>query len=78
MNLEIIRERVKEFSPFRLVTSSGNKYPVPHPDFIFFITRTVIVATQSCGAVILDPSQVVGLENIRARKNGHHKRTRTR
>ena len=35
MNLETIRERVKEFRPFTLITSSGNKYPVPHQDFIF-------------------------------------------
>ena len=74
MNLEIIRERVKEFSPFRLVTSSGNKYAVPHPDFIFFTTRTVIVATQSGGAVILDPLHVVGLEDIRTRRNGQRRR----
>lgn len=78
MNLESVRERVKEFRPFTLVTSSGNKYPVPHPDFIFFTTRTVVVATQRGDAAIIDPLQIVGLEDIRARKNGRHKRKPTR
>ncbi|MBI3849376.1 MAG: hypothetical protein HY298_03645 [Verrucomicrobia bacterium] len=78
MNLESVRERVKEFRPFTLVTSSGNKYPVPHPDFIFFTTRTVVVATQRGDAVIIDPLHIVGLEDIRARKNGRHKRKQTR
>jgi hypothetical protein len=76
MNLETIRERVKEFRPFTLVTSSGNKYPVPHQDFIFFTIRTVVVATPHGDAVILDPLHIVGLEDVRSRKNGKHKRRR--
>jgi hypothetical protein len=76
MNLETIKTRVKEFRPFRLVTSSGGKYPVPHPDFIFFTVRTVVVADQNGDAVILDPLHIVGLEDFRAGKNGRHKRGR--
>jgi hypothetical protein len=76
MNLEIIRERVKEFRPFTLVTSSGNKYPVPHQDFIFFTVRTVVVATQQGNVVVLDPLHIVGLEDVPSRKNGKHKRRR--
>lgn len=76
MNVETIRERVKEFRPFTLVTSSGNKYPVPHQDFIFFTVRTVVVATQSGDAVVLDPLHIVSLEDIPSRKNGKHKRRR--
>jgi len=75
MNLEIIRERVKEFRPFTVVTSSGNKYPVPHEDFIFFTARTVVVATQRGGVVVLDPLHIAGLEDV-PRKNGKHKRRR--
>jgi len=75
MNLEIIRERVSEFRPFTLVTSSGNKYAVPHQDFIFFTVRTVVVATQSGGVVVLDPLHIVSLENV-PRKNEKHKRRR--
>jgi hypothetical protein len=76
MNLETIRERVKEFRPFTLITSSGNKYPVPHQDFIFFTVRTVVVATRHGDAVILDPLHIVGLEDVPSRKNGKHKRRR--
>ena len=76
MNLEIIRERVKEFRPFTLVTSSGNKYPVPHQDFIFFTVRTVVVATQRGDVVVLDPLHIVSLEDVPLRKNGKHKRRR--
>ena len=74
MNVETIGTRVKDFRPFTLVTSSGNKYPVPHPDFIFFTARTVVVADKRGDAVILDPLHIVGLEDLRARKNGHRKR----
>ena len=74
MNVEIIRERLKEFHPFAVVSSSGNKYPVPHPDFIFLTTRTVVVADQKGNVVVLDPLHVVGLEDIPARKNGNRKR----
>lgn len=76
MNLETIRERVKEFRPFTLVTSSRNRYPVPHQDFIFFTVRTVVVATPRGDAVILDPLHIVSLEDVPTRKNGKHKRRR--
>jgi hypothetical protein len=65
---------LKEFRPFAVVTSSGNKYPVPHPDFILLHERTVVVVNQRGGAVVLDPLRVVGLEDVPARKNGHRKR----
>jgi hypothetical protein len=70
VNLETIRARVKEFRPFTPVTLSGNRYPVPHQDFVFFTVRTVIVADRKGDAVILDPLHVVGLEDIPPRKNG--------
>ena len=76
MNLDTIREQVKEFRPFALVTSSGNKYPVPYQDFIFFTGRTVVIATDKGDAAILDPLHVVALEDIPSRKNGKHKRGR--
>ena len=74
MNVETIRDRLKEFRPFAVVASSGNKYPVPHPDFIFLTQRTVVIADQNGDVVILDPPHIVGLEDIHARKNGRHKR----
>ena len=74
MNVEMIRDRLKEFRPFAVVVSSGNKYPVPQPDFILLHARTVVVLNERGGAVVLDPLHVVGLEDIPERKNGHRKR----
>ena len=75
MNVERIRMRLKDgFRPFAVVTSSGGKYPVPHPEFIFLTQRTVVVADHRGYTVVLDPLHVVGLEDIPARKNGHRKR----
>jgi len=78
MNVEIIRDRLKEFRPFAVVTSSGNKYVVPHTDFILLHQRTVVVVNRRGGAVVIDPLHVVGLEDILTRKNGHHKARRAR
>ncbi len=72
MNVELIRERLKEaaFRPFAVVTSSGHKYPVPHTDFIFLTRRTVIVADPEGYTTGLDPLHIVALEDTPARKNG--------
>lgn len=77
MNIGHLRSRVTDaFRPFAVVTSSGNKYPVPHPDFLFLTQRTVFVA-DACGyAMQIDPLNIVGLEDLPARKNGRAKRLR--
>jgi len=77
VNVERIRERVKEdFSPFAVVTSSGHKYPVPHPDFLFLTSRVVIVADEHGSVVHLDPLHIVGLEDIHKTRNGRGRRAR--
>jgi hypothetical protein len=71
MNVELIRARLKDgFRPFAIVTSSGNRYPVPHPEFLMLTQRTVVVADRRGYAVVLDPLHVVGLEDIPGRPNG--------
>jgi hypothetical protein len=72
MNVERIREKLgrdRGFRPFSVVTSSGNKYPVPHSEFIIVTPRTVVVANERGGVVTLDPLHIVGLEDI-APKSG--------
>ena len=77
MNVEHIRSRLSErFRPFALVTSSGNKYPVPQPDFVFLTARTIVVADQEGYTVLLDPLHVVGLEDIPRRKTNRARRAR--
>ena len=76
MNVERIRTRLKGgFRPFAVVMSSGDKYPVPHPEFIFLTQRAIIVADRRGYTVNLDPLHVVGLEDLPARANGRSKRT---
>jgi hypothetical protein len=77
MNVGRIRARLKGgFRPFAVVMSSGDKYPVPHPEFIFLTQRSVIVADRRGYTFNLDPLHVVGLEDIP--KNGRSKRTTKR
>jgi hypothetical protein len=77
MNVEAIRTRIRDFRPFRVVTSSGNRYEVPHLDFILLHERTVVVISERGYAVVLDPLHIVGLEDVPDR-NGRTKRRRRR
>jgi len=79
MNVELIRARFKEgFKPFAIVTSSGNMYPVPHPEFIYMTQRTVMVADQQGYTTNLDPLHIVGLEDPPRKRNGRARRARRR
>jgi len=70
MNIESIRSRLKEgFRPFALVMSSGNKYRVPHPEFIFLTQRTIIVADPQGYTTNLDPLHIVSAREL-SRRNG--------
>jgi hypothetical protein len=46
------------------VTSSGDKYPVPHRDFIFPAPRVLIVLKLNYNTVGVDPLPVVGPEDL--------------
>ena len=79
MNVELIRARLKDgFRPFAIVTSSGNKYAVPHPEFILITQRTVVIADQRGYAMVLDPLYIVGLEDVPRKRNGRSKSGRKR
>jgi hypothetical protein len=74
VNVQHIRARLREsFRPFAVVMSSGNKYPVPHPDFIFLTDRVVVVADQRGYTANLDPLHIVGLADTPVRGNGGRK-----
>ena len=77
MNVDHIRARLTGgFRPFALITSSGDKYPVPHPEFILVTQRTVVVADEEGFTTLLEPLHITGIEDIRVRKNGRRKRDR--
>jgi len=71
MSVEWIREMLggrKGFRPFSVVTSSGGKYPVPHPEFIIVTPRLAIVANERGSIVRLKPLHIVGLEDLPPKK----------
>ena len=77
MNVEHIRRRLSGgFKPFALVTSSGDKFVVPHPEFIMLHPRTVVVMDKDGYAAVLDPLHIVGLQEVRGVKNGRQKTRR--
>ena len=68
MNVEHIRTRLKEeFRPFAVVTSSGNKYPVPHPEFVLIGRHNIVIEDAKGLLDIIDPLHVV---SIRPRARG--------
>ena len=76
MNVNHIRARLQGgFRPFEVVTSSGDKYPVPHPEFIFITPRTVVVANSAGYVYVIDPLHIVSLEEWPPQRNGKAKRT---
>jgi hypothetical protein len=80
MNVERIRERLRKpgFKPFYVVMSSGDKYPVPHPEFILVTPREVFVADTRGDVAFLDALHIVGIEDIRREANGKLKPARKR
>jgi len=46
MHYEVIQQKLKKqpFEPFEIVTSSGDRYPVTHPDRVLVTQRSLVVA----------------------------------
>jgi hypothetical protein len=67
MSIEGIRRRlVGGFVPFTLRTSDGEKFAVPHREFIFITQRRVVVADRKGYVNVLDPLHIVSIEEGRA------------
>ena len=63
MNIDDVRERLKGgFVPFKIRTSDGCEFEVPHPDFIFLTQRRVVVANKKGLVNVLDPLHIVSIE----------------
>ena len=63
MSIHDIKERVRgKFTPFTLRTSDGEKFPVPHKEFIFVTERRVVVSTKEGYVNVLDPLHIVSIE----------------
>lgn len=65
MNVQHIRARLEgAFRPFELITSSGDRYLVPHPDFIFITQRSVVIADEDGFTKLLDPLHIATIEDV--------------
>jgi hypothetical protein len=49
MTAVTIQEKLKRqpFEPFEIVLSSGDRYPITHPDWVLLTRRSVVVAVSS-------------------------------
>lgn len=67
MTIRDIQERLTgPFVPFKLRTSDGAEFPVPHREFIFLTSKRVVVANAEGYVNILDPSHIVSIEEARS------------
>ena len=65
MSIQDIKERLRgRFTAFSLRTSDGEKFPVPHPEFIYLTERRVVVSTKDGYVNVLDPLHIVSIENV--------------
>jgi hypothetical protein len=65
MNVEKIRKRITGgFRPFSVLTSDGNSYQVPHPEFILVGRSAIAVTDHEGDVIVLDPLHIVALKDI--------------
>jgi len=63
MLIEHIRKRLEGgFVPFKIRTSDGCEFKVPHREFIFVTQRRVVVADKKGLVNVLDPLHIVSIE----------------
>lgn len=66
MTTEDIRKRLRGgFVPFTIRTSDGEKFPVPHREFIFLTERRIVVADKKGYVNVLDPMHIVSIEEAK-------------
>jgi hypothetical protein len=63
MSVDDIRKRIGgPFVPFKIRTSDGGEFEVPHREFIFVTARRVVIADRKGYVNVLDPLHIVSLE----------------
>lgn len=63
MNVDDIRKRLEfDFVPFKIHTSDGGEFKVPHREFVFVTQRRVVVADRKGYVNVLDPLHIVSIE----------------
>lgn len=63
MTTQDIRRRLEGgFRPFKVRTSDGCEFPVPHREFIYLTTRRVVIANSEGYVNVIDPLHIVSIE----------------
>lgn len=63
MTVQDIRQRLEgAFVPFKIRTSDGREFHVPHRDFIWVTARRVAVSTPEGYVNVIDPLHIVSIE----------------
>ena len=71
MNVEELRKLTTNgFRPFKLHLSDGRSFAVPHPEFIAFSRRVVVVFGEDELPNIIDPLHIVSVKPRKA-MSGH-------
>ena len=69
MNTEQIRKRLSNgFKPFALVSSSGKRYPVPHPEFVVVGRNIVVIVGEDDLVDTIDALHITAIEDLPAPK----------
>jgi hypothetical protein len=67
MTIADIEKRLEGgFVPFTLRTSDGEKFAVPHREFIFVTSKRVVIADRRGYVNVLDPLHIVSIEESRS------------
>ncbi len=67
MTVQDIRERLQGgFVPFKIRTSDGAEFLVPHKEFIYLTTKRVVIATGEGYVNVLDPLHIVSVEESKS------------
>jgi hypothetical protein len=66
VNVDDIRKRLgRGFVPFKIRTSDGGEFKVPHREFIYVTQRRVVVADRKGYVNVLDPLHIVSIEEAK-------------
>jgi hypothetical protein len=73
MNVQTIRKRLSKEGPFIVRTSDGEKYSVPHPEFVWVGRYNVVIEDEQGGIDVIDPLHVVAIRPVPAAKGRNEK-----
>ena len=71
--VQTIRRRLSKEGPFIVRTSDGEKYSVPHPEFVWVGRYNLVIEDEQGGIDVIDPLHVVAIRRVPAAKGKNEK-----